>query len=322
MGLSALQGGADDAAEAAAWVVRLSQGDPTAAEFDAFEAWLIAEPRRTEAYDRALQAWTQVQEDVALAPEIAAAAPRRNPRPQWLLWSGSGVAAAAAAIAVVVFTAGASPETYETKPGEHRAVALSDGTHVMLNTATRMEVRWSKGERRISLPEGEATFDVAHDANRPFVVRAGDRAVRVLGTEFDVKARGEALAVTVRRGVVEVSDHGGAPVRLLKGDQVAFRQAGAAPSVSHVDPDDVFAWREGRLVYRDATIGEVVHALNLQFGGADISVEPDAAAVRFSGVLTLDSRDQVLHRLTQAAPLAVETHGSAIILKMVKTPAT
>ena len=122
------------------------------------------------------------------------------------VWLAAG-AGLAASLAVGVFTVANWPapaETYVTAPGQTRRIALADGTRVWLNAGSRLEVRLGRRDRRVQMADGEAVFDVTHDPARPFLIDIGDREVRVVGTEFNLRQRGDAFALTVRRGVVEV----------------------------------------------------------------------------------------------------------------------
>ena len=322
MSLQVHQGGADVAAQAAAWVVRLSGEDAGFEDFEAFDLWLREGPDRAQAYDGALAVWSAADEAAgAMAlPDFRAAPPHRRPQ-RWIPLAGAAMAAAVAAAFLLPVMKPA--EVYTTTAGQHRQVALADGSHVDLNAASRMEVRWSRARRNVTLSAGEAAFDVARDASRPFVIRSGERSVRVVGTEFDVKARGSVFSVAVRRGIVEVSGApGAAPIRLLKGDAVSFDAKESAGRRRSVDPDDAFAWTSGRLVFRDAALAEVVSALNLEFGAPAITLSPDAGRLHFTGVLRLDERGAVLRRLTASMPLVARETASGIVLEMAKPPIT
>ena len=92
---------------------------------------------------------------------------------------------------------------------------------------------------RVSMPEGEAVFDVAADHSRPFLIAAGDRTVRVVGTRFDVRRRAGQLSVTVDRGVVEVRPNEvstGRAFRLHPGQRLDHAQGAAEARVRAVEP--------------------------------------------------------------------------------------
>jgi transmembrane sensor len=296
-------------AEAADWVVRLQTADPTEDQALAFDAWLGASDDNARAYDSALGVMFEVE---ASAPRIAfdlrrLPAPRpTNSRRGWIVAGGMAAAATVALAVMPVGLLSAPPQTYTTAKGEHRTVTLADGTKVDLNAGTRMTVTLARHERRVSMPEGEAVFDVASDHSRPFLIAAGDRTVRVVGTRFDVRRREGQLSVTVDRGVVEVrpnEDARGRAFRLHPGQRLDHVQGAADAHVRAVAPADVYAWRTGRLIYRDQPLGDVVADLNQQYARQISLDDPGLAATRFSGVLVLDDQDAVIRRLALLAPL-------------------
>jgi transmembrane sensor len=210
------------------------------------------------------------------------------------------------------------PQTFTTAKGEHSRVTLADGTKVDLNAGTRMTVTLARHERRVSMPEGEAVFDVAADHSRPFLIAAGDRTVRVVGTRFDVRRRDGQLSVTVDRGVVEVRPNQDAPgraFRLHPGQRLDHVQGAAEAHIHAVEPADVYAWRTGRLIYRDRPLGDVVADLNQQYARQISLEDPSLAATRFSGVLVLDNQDAVIRRLALLAPLRALPSARGVTLR-------
>ena len=307
-------------AEAAEWVVRLQSGDLTEEQALAFDAWLSASDANSHAYDAALGVMFEVE---ASGPRIAfdlrrLPAPRpANNRRGWIVAGGMAAAATIALAVMPVSLLSEPPQTYTTAKGEHRTVTLADGTRVDLNAGTRMTVTLARHERRVSMPEGEAVFDVAADHSRPFLIAAGDRTVRVVGTRFDVRRRDGQLSVTVDRGVVEVrpnEDAAGRAFRLHPGQRLDHAQGAAEAHVRAVEPSDIYAWRTGRLIYRDQPLGDVVADLNQQYARQISLDDPALAAIRFSGVLVLDDQDAVIRRLALLAPLRALPSGLGVTL--------
>lgn len=94
---------------------------------------------------------------------------------------------------------------YESAIGEHRSVPLADGSEIVLNTGSKVQVEYKDHQRIIYLLKGEAHFNVAKNANSPFRVIAGQGQVRAVGTAFTVYLRGEDVDVLVTEGEVELS---------------------------------------------------------------------------------------------------------------------
>lgn len=306
------------------WFVRL-QGDAALEDWTAFQAWLEADPAHAAAYEAVESMWIDLED----APRVDSALPvtleatvdnvvplRRAPaRParRWV-WAGVATAAAAAVVAAVLPQLTRPTFTdYATQRGEIRDVALADGSRLTLGSATTLRVRLTRAERDVTLVDGEASFDVAHLEDRPFVVSVADREVRVLGTEFNILSHDDRLAVTVRRGLVSVSGQDGA-VRLAKGQQLVHAPGAAASVVRSTDPDAAFAWKSGKLVYRETPLVDVVADLN-RYAATPIRVDPSAASVKVSGVLLVDEEAAMIRRLELFAPIVSQRSGGEILLK-------
>lgn len=155
---------------------------------------------------------------------------------------------------------------YVTARGQRARLRLPDGTQVIVNVASTIRFPASfgrSGDRTVYL-EGEAYFDVRHDSRRRFFVHTANSVIEDLGTKFGVRAydRDTTVQVVVTEGSVELrssdlpSDRRGA---LLTEGQVAQLEASGETRVhSDLDVDDYVAWTEGRLVFNDAPLADVL----------------------------------------------------------------
>ncbi|MGJ8694448.1 MAG: FecR family protein [Thalassotalea sp.] len=94
---------------------------------------------------------------------------------------------------------------FHTKMGEHKSYTMADGSILWLNSSTTIHVDYTEAFRRIKLIQGEAHFEVAKDATRPFEVYANDRLVRAIGTAFSVHKLKDTIQVIVSEGTVELA---------------------------------------------------------------------------------------------------------------------
>lgn len=304
---------------AAAWHVRLQDGGASEADWMAFIEWLESDPSGRDAYDRVEAAWIDVERlpehDRSPVPAMLHRRRKVSGRPAY--WWAAGLSAAAAALAVWVFVSMPGNETsqaFRTDPVTTQAVALEDGTKLTINRSTAIAVTLASDRREASLVEGEVSFDVAHDASRPFTVTAGPRTVQVTGTEFNVLRHDGRVTVTVRRGAVYVGDASGLVLaRLTQGAQIVLADADAAAPTTSVNPDDAFAWREGRLVYDNTPLPRVAADLSRYFG-RPVRVAPGASKVTVSGVLQIDTQDAMLARLALFAPISARVSPEEIVL--------
>ncbi|MEJ0022823.1 MAG: FecR domain-containing protein [Alphaproteobacteria bacterium] len=316
-------------AQAAAWCVRLHSEAASEADFIAFEQWLNA-PGARDAYDAAELTWTDV--DAGRAPIIAAmnaqdsaSAERGKARVSTSrrVWLFGGLAAACAVmLAVVIIPKQPVWNGYATKIGETRTIALADGSSIRLNTNSSVRVALGARDRRVEMGEGEVSFDIAHDAKRPFIVDISGRRVEVLGTEFNIRDHADTLTLTVRRGAVSFkwpSAEESAPVQVAAGDQLVQR-VGYAPILRTIDPAAAFSWQTGILIYTDAPLDEIISDLNRYFV-RPISVQgPAIAQLRFSGALALGGEEQVVGTLEKYLPVQAEFGNKAIVLHAKPAP--
>lgn len=258
--------------EAAGWFARLNQLSVTTEALWSFREWR-REPVNREAYARVEAAWEAAGRHTA-DPEIRAmtaqALARRPVRPDKVrdrqglrpvLLAASAAATLGAAL-VVVWTLELTQPTYRTGVGEQRLVVLQDGSRVRLNTDSELKVRFRPGERRLVLARGEAFFEAAHDAKRPFVVDADGTQVRALGTRFDVRRDDTTVHVTLLEGRVTVGSPGRPPAATLAPNQqltVAGARVGAPVTA---DADEVSGWTTGRLSFRDEALDDALAEVN------------------------------------------------------------
>lgn len=276
--------------EAAAWFAKLNNLSIKSQALEEFAIWR-RDPANDAAYERIEALWAsagRLAHHPDTARDVKAALARGRPR--WRLsdlWSARarpiyGAAALAAAAALVVSFAIGRGEVYETGVGEQRLVSLADGTRVRLDTNTSVRVKFTRDGRQMELDRGQAFFDVAHDASRPFEVRADDVAVRALGTRFDVRRLDGAVRVVLVEGSVEVTDKARswrlAPGEALRGDGDRLE----APKP--IDVSEATSWTGGRLVFRATPLADAVAEVN-RYSTQKIVVDTrELQAVRVNGV--------------------------------------
>lgn len=190
---------------------------------------------------------------------------------------------------------------------------LADGSAVERNGDALVRSEFSPAVRRIVLLRGEAHFDVAHDAARPFVVVAGGVAVRAIGTAFSVRLAPGDVDVLVTEGRVAVDRAGGGPTGaaagplalVTRGARVAVGAAdlapdAPAPAVIPVTPAEIaerLAWRVPRLELNDAPLREVVELVNRSGGARLILATPAVGELRVSGIVRADNAPALLQLL-------------------------
>lgn len=284
--------------QAADWIARVDRGlSPD--EERALDDWLHADPRRVGAYGRMRATAVYTQRARALSPDYEAARFRAAPvhpalsRRGLLVVGGGALAAGIAGVAAMGMGWTARARVYATRLGEVKVTALSDGSLVTLNTASRVRVDFTSEQRTIWLLEGEAFFDVAKDAARPFLVRAGDTVVRAVGTSFTVRwLYPQPVQVLVREGIVDVtkSDAPKTPgVRVAANMRVVSGAGQTATPLAAlaVEPREIgraLAWRQGRIAFQGETLLQAAREFARYSDTRIVIDDPVLAAEQVSGL--------------------------------------
>lgn len=310
--------------DALQWLSRINE-QPGQAEGAAFKRWLLADPAHRAAYEQAQVLWQKSAAPAArLADEEQDALQRyldamaRPPARGG--WRRVARLALAACLVLAVGVAGGWHPGYwlqdlqadYSSAGQIRQVTLADQSQVTLDAGSAIAVDFAQGERRVRLLHGAAFFEVTH-TGEPFLVEAAGGEVRVLGTQFEVRAQGEGAQVTVRSGRVGVSPAQGTLVRELTANQQVTYRAGRVGDTLAVDSDNRLAWRQGWLNYYQVPLAQVIEDLGRYYPGRILLLDGDLGQRKVSGsfpvaepLLALDSlgkvmgfsRQTVLGRLT------------------------
>lgn len=265
----------------------------------------------------------------ALAIDRATAAPVERERAahvaapfhaarRWRRALAIGGIVAAAAIALT-FRArprvhpGSVARSYVTADGERAEVQLLDGTLVRMAPGSRIRVAADFGSaaRAVDL-EGEAYFEVVHDARHPFAVHTKNVSVRDLGTAFAVRAFAEdsSVQVVVRSGVVAMSGAG----RLGAGD-IARVDADGRSSIMHgADVEAMLGWIHGRLQFTDAPLGRVLADVRRWYG-VDVALSDSTlSALPFTGTLSDLSPSDAVALVAATLGMRVRADGDRLVL--------
>lgn len=300
------------ARRAVEWLVAL-QGDPASERQRAeWARWRAADPQHEEAWQRiealngriaALAApGTAAIAQTALAPR--AARRRRVGQALAVLCMGGGAAFGVQRHAPWrQWTA-----DLRTGVGERRSLALADGTQLVLNTASAVDVRYGAGERRLRLLAGEIAVTTARDAAaRPFLVETDQGEAQALGTRFVVRAAARGRTrITVYEGAVRLRplDDPHATLVLQAGQQASLDSRSIGPAQpAH---EDAGAWVDGMLVARDMPLADVLAEL-ARYSPHPLGCDPAVAQLRVSGSYPVADVGRVLDVLSATLALQVET---------------
>lgn len=287
-------------AEAIEWMAQQRSGAMNEAERQRFAQWLHASHDNRQAWQRLEQRLGQAfSEAPGLSRDVLSRAgnSRRHLLRGALSLAGLGLGA------WWLQRQGLFSADLRTGLAERRSFALEDGSRVLLNAASRVDVAFDGQQRTLILREGALNIDVASDPRRPLVVRTALGEARALGTRFSVAVSADLTQVWVQESRVQVSLPGTPPLELRAGQGAALD----GRRIRLLDPRLAreAAWEDGLLEVRDRPLGDVIEALRPYRRGW-LQVSKEAAALRVSGVFALDNSEQSLRSLEEALPIRVE----------------
>ena len=344
--------------EAVAWLARRDSGEWSPEEQSQLEEWLASSVAHRVAFLRLEAGWDEARRLKALGagrpqgvvPPTGAwrqspffesprgtvsstAAREPSGRRRRRLW----FTAAASVVLVLGLTQYVrlceSGDRYSTPIGGISSVPLQDGSKITLNTQSQVHVDLSAGERRVDLDRGEAFFEVAKDPKRPFVVRAGDKRIVAVGTQFSVRRNGDDVRVVVTEGTVRLESNGGA---------LHLRESGDAPNLVPTTPaaipltagsvarardrdlllqseplrqaEAMLSWRQGYLTFHDTPLGDAIAEFN-RYNVHQIQIgDPTVASIEISGTFRPTNYNAFVRLLRDGYSLRITTTEDITVL--------
>ncbi len=277
------------------FLARKISGQASYSENQKFNKWINSSPKAKDTYSDLQRIWAKryfSEEDLELVSQEEASEKiwqstfGKNKNPDHRLFNSSFLIKVAALVIIFVTTVFAVFFTTEkepivpqiteinkhTLPGQKSTITLRDGTVVWLNSGSKLSYlsNYNDSLRIIEL-EGQAFFEVFKDSLKPFIVKCRNLEVEALGTSFDVNAyRNIPIQVSLLTGSVRVSVPSSSNPQkeliLNPGEFSIVNSDGIYKSKGIFNPYEILAWKEGRLIFKDETIGEIVPKLELWFG--------------------------------------------------------
>lgn len=195
--------------------------------------------------------------------------------------------------------------------GEKFKIKLSDGTWVWLNSGSKLRFPQhfaSDSHSREVYLEGEAFFDVTKNADKPFIVNAGNINIEVLGTRFNLSAYGtdDDIATTLVEGAVNVyeTDTPKNRTRLSPSYQANFNKSTQSLGKQKVDTSLYTAWMQNKLIINDLTFPEILKKLERTYNVTFINKAPHLNAAVFQGEFHNESVESILNTIALSAPFS------------------
>lgn len=202
---------------------------------------------------------------------------------------------------------------YSTGRGERQTVVLQDGSSVLLDADSALDVDFSGRQRAVRLMRGSAHFDVSH-SGVPFVVSAQSGRSQVLGTAFDVAIGEDDVSVTLERGSLRVSVGANSNAVVLKpGESVTYDAANLGHAHA-ADLDATTAWHEGRFVFNDMPLIDVIDKIGRYRSGRIVVLGEELRARRVSGSFSLNDPDAALAAVQSTVGFAINNVANALLI--------
>lgn len=288
---------------AADWVIRMYYETPDLATQQAFKHWL----GQSEAH---AQAWARAQALLGSFDRVPAGIGQDVLRARG---RGRRVLLRAMAGGLIVLPTAwlmgrEAPRwaaDFNTSTGERRTWSLIDGSQLVLNTHSAVNVRFTDTQRRLVLVSGEVLVTTGPDSvshYRPFLIQTPQGEVQALGTRFRVRQFDGNTQVSVFEHAVELRPSDGDPMRLTAGQEAVFTRERVGDTQS-VDADAI-AWERGMMVVRDWRLADVIAELDRYRPGV-LRCAAEVASLRVSGALSVSDTDAALQALTVRLPISV-----------------
>ncbi|HSI75432.1 MAG TPA: FecR domain-containing protein [Lunatimonas sp.] len=208
-------------------------------------------------------------------------------------------------------------ETVQNARGIRRSVTLADGSRIFLNSQSTIGIHKRFSTNRIVRLQGEAYFEVAKDSLHPFIVHTEELETRVLGTAFSVQAfKDMPQVVAVREGKVNVKQVASNSISetLTENEQLTVTETNFG-KITKIDPQLVFAWVEGTIIFNRKPIREALNELSEWYDLEGLEIDNISENCKVTGTYTKMKLVDILESIKYATGIAYELNGKQLKVK-------
>ncbi|WP_024929217.1 FecR domain-containing protein [Methylophilus sp. OH31] len=289
--------------QAVDWLLKLQAEAANPATQAAFEHWQSSHPQHAEAWSRLTQiehTFGQVQRK-ALAKQVLTRMDHVSRRHALKKLGTLGLILPSAWLGYRALPLTRWQAEYQTAVGEQKHLHLRDGTHLVLNTDSAVDIQYHQ-QRQIVLHQGEVWLETGHQDKRKLVVITPHGELVPLGTRFNVKLTAERTILAVTEGEVRIQLDNGQSSVVQAGQQRAFNRHGLE-QIRRAE-QHVGYWQQGMLLAQDMPLETLLKELARYRHGV-IRCHPDLRQMVVSGAFPLNDTDAALDLLQKTLPVRV-----------------
>lgn len=285
--------------EALQWVARLTSGETTSQDHEAFRRWRDSSDANRAALARARALWQQLGQALPMVEQ-------RDRRRVWQhRWTSRVMIAASLVLTIGLGNSYLTRWQYDqvTSAGELRTMMLPDGSRMTMSGDTALDIAFGGKQRRIHVARGNVLLAVRHDATIPLVVQAGEASYRDVGTVFGVSRNGGESRLVVEEGLVDAFA-GREVVRLSRGQAVTVTD-GVLSRVTKTDAHADLGWARGRLEFSDMRLADIVQAIAPHYSGRIVLLGDRSKSLRLNASIETSHIDDWLDALMRTRDLSI-----------------
>ncbi len=281
--------------EAADWLIRRQESPLTKQEQEQFDSWHDQSLEHQKAWRMAQTLSLSFQSMPSGLGNSVLKRSQKDRRQLIKLLSGLLVVPATGVIAYKTLPVASWTADLSTATGEQKTQMLADGSQLIMNTQTAVNILFDDHLRRVDLLNGQIQISTAKDSlSRPFIVTTQYGQVEALGTVFQLNQLSDGIEVSVQQDTVEVTTLSGEKQLLKAGQRVIFSQH----DISHPKQSNATdsAWVDGQLIVDDENLSQVISEIS-RYRNGWLRCSPEVANLKVSGVFQLHDTDKVLKNL-------------------------
>lgn len=315
------------------WSVKLHSGTASAEDLERFERWRAQDIAHEAAWhqlyavEQSLGALPAESKQIAVETlQLADKQTGRSlARRRTLKMLGlTAITMTVAALIANTYAPWQQTYHYATNIGKREHILLADGTQLMLNTNSNVDVTLSLLKREIVLHRGEIYIETGKDSDaiigrRAFWVKTQQAELEAIGTRFSVNQQASGTQLHMVEGVVAMHVGHGVPVRAYANETYSMPDTTTAPiNISHMGDMhmDPMAWVDGMLVVKQMRLDAFVAELS-RYQDTPLVCAPSAGSLTVSGVFQLNRPDPVDHALkalTRTLPVSVRKQDNQVVI--------